>query len=285
MAALPALYDPMLERDAPAIRQAARLLAADRGLDELYLSVARFALLAYAPSQHAKHAVTAALAAHELRDEAGEHWLDLISEVAVYAADSREPWSEPPILDPPPLDEDQRGDLDELREATASQDRLRAERWLAKRIDDRDLERDLMIVAAEDASDFGHRAILTATATRLSHILGEKGRFAAMRIAVWEMCAHGGEGSVTPVALPELLNRAIAEQGSFEPVHVVFLFEALRRSARSGRARGAPVYPFARDYAQLLEAHMVVKRLEPDFPNVPWDAFLAAVKKNSESPA
>src|ERR1700686_3956389 len=88
-------YEALIERDVPRARAA----AAELHGDELFLSVARFAVLAYAPSQHAKHALLACLAASEAgaRDE-------VLVECAIYAAASRQPWSEPPILEPPLLD-------------------------------------------------------------------------------------------------------------------------------------------------------------------------------------
>ncbi len=286
-AAAPALYEPMLERDVDAIRSSAASFAADEGLDQLFLAVARFAVLAYAPSQHGKHAVISALSAHELRDE---RWLELITEVALYASLARQPWSEPPILEMPALDDSQRGDIGELREAMVSQDRPRAERWLAKRIDDP--LPDLFQVASEDADDFGHKLVMAVTAWRLAAILGEKGRFAALRVAMWEMTAYHGRLRPGPAEpLETLMARCVEERGSIESAHAVFLFEAQTRAAEISspasrppdRRRSTPVYALGRDYAQTLEAHAVVRRLEPRFPDARFDDFLAAVHQNLES--
>ena len=93
------LYEPLLERDLDAIPAAARAFADAHSLDELYLTIARFAVLAYAPSMHSKRAVMACRAAHVLRDACGERWIDWIVECARYAAESRQPWSEPPIIE------------------------------------------------------------------------------------------------------------------------------------------------------------------------------------------
>jgi len=90
------LYEPLLERDLEAIPAAARAFADAHSIDELYLAVARFAVLAYAPSMHGKRAVMAVRAAHAFRD------FDLIVECARYAARSRPPWSEPPIFEDAP---------------------------------------------------------------------------------------------------------------------------------------------------------------------------------------
>ena len=99
------LYEPFLERDEPAIRAAIREFRRSHTSEELFQNVARFAVLAFAPSQHAKHAMICCLSAWELREDLGNQWDDLLTECAIYAAASRQPWSEPPITDPPALDE------------------------------------------------------------------------------------------------------------------------------------------------------------------------------------
>ena len=288
MAGLAALYEPLLERDVEGIRRLAAEVARERGPDELYLTVARFAVLAYAPSQHSKHSVVAMLAAHELRHEAGERWQDLVTECAIYAAQSRQPWSEPPILSPPAPSE--RGDVDELREAVAAGDRMRGERWLARRIDD--CESDLLSVAAEDGADNGHKLILARTVLRLAPHLGDHARFAALRIAIWEMTAYPPEPAKPFAPLDELIVRAINERGSFESVHEVFRYEAsgaagvppAGRSKLDARdVRRSTVYALGRDYAQYLEAVMVVERLRARHPEVDYGPFLDAVHANLEA--
>src|SRR5260370_30388390 len=127
------VYEPRLERDESGIRTAIREFRRSHSAEELFTAVARFAVLAYAPSQHAKHAVISCRSAWDIREELGERFDDVITECAIYAAGSRLPWSEPPITDPPAIDAGQRGDIDELRQCVATADRLRAERWLAKR--------------------------------------------------------------------------------------------------------------------------------------------------------
>jgi len=87
------LYEPLLERDLDAIPAAARAFADEHSLDELYLAVARFAVLAYAPSMHSQRAVMSCRAVSDFRE------FDWIVECARYAAMCRQPWSEAPILD------------------------------------------------------------------------------------------------------------------------------------------------------------------------------------------
>ena len=91
------LYDRLIERDIDAIPAAVRRFRDTATSDELFRAIARFAVLAYAPAQHAKHAMLSCLAAFDLRDEAGAHDDDLLTECAIYAAQSRQPWSEPPM--------------------------------------------------------------------------------------------------------------------------------------------------------------------------------------------
>jgi len=311
------LYEPLIERDLGAIPGAVRQFRGDHSSDELFLAVARFALLAFAPSQHAKHALLACLAVHELREELGERLDEAVTELAIYAAGSRQPWSEPPIPDPPSIAADQRGDLEELLAAIETGDRHRAERWLAGRLDDPQLARDYFTAAANDLEDMGHKLIVSTAAWKLVPILGERGKYATLRVGVWEMTAYRGSLTLPGHAMPPeallaaLVDEAIASHGSLESVHAVFLLDAaltasslmnddsvLRRvcdgiGSRPRRAVSAPatmspalpIYRYARDYAQSLLAHAVAKRLRPRFPQLPLDAFIAAAHDNLEHAA
>ncbi|MFZ2490195.1 MAG: hypothetical protein WA208_01795, partial [Thermoanaerobaculia bacterium] len=86
-----ALYESLIERDLDAIPAAVRQFRDDHSSDELFLAVARFAVLAYAPSGHSRHALLACLSARDVRDVAGERFDDLLIECARYAAESRRP--------------------------------------------------------------------------------------------------------------------------------------------------------------------------------------------------
>jgi hypothetical protein len=275
------LYDPFIERDVPAMRAATAEFRREHSSHDLFLAVARFAVLAYAPSQHAKHALLAALSAYDVREQLGDRWDELLVECAIYAAQSRQPWSEPPMLDPPALDRKQRGDVDELRAAVDAGDRLRAERWLAKRIDDDDLAGDYFTVATDDFEDLGHKLIVANAAWRLAGILGEKGRFATLRIGVWEMAAYKGERYVEPGNAMDgetLLTKLIASADDIESLHRVFLLTAarpevdqrvrdflsnadLRPATRDLRPLDPPIYPLARDYGAYLKSWAI--NIEP----------------------
>ena len=276
------LYEPFIERDLKAIPAAVRAFRHEHGSEETFLAVARFAVLAYAPSQHSKHALLCCLAVHDLRDVAPDKFDDLVTECALYVAASRQPWSEPPMLDPPVVDE---------LPATFD-DRIGGERWLAARLDAPSLHHDYFEAAAHDFDDLGHKMIVSAAAWRLSNILGEQGRYATLRVGVWEDGAYGGEryqekGNALEhgALLDRLIDNMVAEKGSLESAHHVFLFDAameapddvrarvfdyltnnvapaLSRPAQVESLRHVPVYRFARDYGECLEAHAVALRLK-----------------------
>ena len=266
-------YESLIERDLAAIPRVVREFSAAHGSEEAWKAISRFAVLAYAPAQHAKHALLACLAAWEIRDQLGARFDDALVECATYAATSRQPWSEPPILDPPPPDPSAR-----LRGA----DRLEAERWLATNFD----AAEYFAVAADDFEDLGHKLIVANAAYKLSNLLGEKGRYAALRVGVWEMTAYGGEryeergGSVT---LDQLADNMVANRGDIESAHAVFLYDAALETGQEKRVsdylstierpsprlrgegarradEGPPVYSYARDCASYLKSHAVAQR-------------------------
>lgn len=296
------LYEPLLERDESGIRNAIREFRRDHTSDELFATVARFAVLAYAPSQHGKHSVLCCLSAYEARDILGEQFDDVLTECAIYAAASRQPWSEPPITDPPPIDRDQPGDAGELRACIDAGDHLRAERWLARRLDDPNLSRDLFRVAADDFEDLGHKLIMAVAAWRLAAIFGEQGRYATLRIAVWEMTAYRGPRYVESglaAANEQVIGNMVACGGDVISAHGVFLLDAalqtgdeevirrVRDSLGAAASRGEesggepphspkdPVYRLARDYGACLKSLSVARRLGDD-------RIIAAARYNLE---
>jgi hypothetical protein len=304
-------YEPFIERDLAAIPAAVAEFRAGHSAEETWTAVTRFAVLAFAPSQHSMHALLACLSVWDLREDLGERFDDAVVQCAIYAAASRQPWSEPPMLDPPKIDADQRGDVEELREAIAASDRLRAERWLAKRYDDADFASDYFAVASDDFEDLGHKLIVASAAMRLADLLGEKGRYAMLRVGVWEMVAVGsgelgvGSGSFDLDSLcSALVANVIANDGDIVSAHATFLFDAalqtnddaviarvadylsnVKESPKPGTRQPTPeipVYPFARDYGACLKAHAIAKRLRPRFANADFDGMLAAMHRNRE---
>lgn len=269
-----ALYEPLIERDFDAIAPAARAYLEAHSAEDLWTAVTRFAVLAHTPSQHSKRAVMSCLAAHRLREAMDEQrFVQWLCACARYAAESRQPWSEPPILDPPAVERGQPRDRAELQAAVAAGDRLRAERWLAARLSD--CEEDLRAVATGDA------LLMLDTALALEPLLGSKGRYALLRMAVQELFAPG-EHPREP--LDVLIDRAIERRGAVDAVRDVFVAASSRErpspSFPAGRGRGTlelSPYPLSRDYAQTLIAYSIANTL----PHRPAE-LLAAVRDNLE---
>ena len=273
-----ALFEPVLEREVGAIPAAARAFLETHTEEELWIAIARFAVLAHAPSQHSKRAVMAARAAYDVRGALGAGWVEMLIECARYAAESRPPWSEPPFLDPPPPDRSE-----SLRDAIAAGDRLRAERWLSAHLEDAEVE--LRELARGDA------LLVLDAALALEQHLGRKGRYTLLRMVLTELLA-ATEHVSDPLEV--LVARAIEERGSVDAVRAVFIklvedrhsclscpFSFSRvASSQTGQA-GVPVlhaYPLARDYAQTLIAHAVAHKLPARA-----DEFLAAVHHNLQN--
>jgi hypothetical protein len=165
------LYGPLLERDGEAISRSGRAFAAAHSVQELWIEIARFAVLAYAPSQHAKRAVMACCSAHALRDELGSSWLDMVIACANYAAQSRPPWSEPPILES--IDDSQ---------------------WPA-----------LETLDAE-----GDALLMLDIVRRLLPILGERGRSALQRMVMAELPGEtANDEPLDPAGAPDSVQRAL----------------------------------------------------------------------------
>jgi hypothetical protein len=211
------LYEPLIERDLNAIPDAVRAFLEEHSPHDLYLAVARFAVLAYAPSQHSKRAVMACRAAWQVREAMGEEkWIELLIQCARYAAEARQPWSEPPILD-----------------ALESPD-----------------EEELRAKAEGDA------LLMLDCALALLPILGEKGKGALLRMPVQEMEAEPNPGEDSNEPIETLIEKVVDSNGAIDTVRDVFIWAAKTHPATHQPSNSAtPIYPLARDYAQTLIAH------------------------------
>lgn len=314
------LYEPLIARDLKAIPAAVRKFRKSHSQTELFEAITRFALLSYSPSQHGKHAVLACLSAHDIWDQIRADLDEVLAACATYAAESRQPWSEPPITDPPSLPPDQALTIEEILQAVRAADRLRAERWLAARHKDEQFAKDYVRVASSDLSDQGHKLIVATGAWRLAEVLGEKGRFATLRIAVWEWTAQAEPASIDQAgdSIPSeellrlLIERLVLEKGSTLPFHSIALLDSAFAAAEIGgdesvlhtvqgtlelglRAKGSDaeeqssspievrpfgVYKLARDYGQCLKAFAITRRLQRRFPNVDCEPIIAASQHN-----
>lgn len=267
-----ALYEALIERDGEAIARHARAFASTEGLDELWRSVTRFAVLAWAPSQHSRRALMACRAAYDLRDLPGERFLPFIIECARYAAASRRPWSEPPIVETPETTGAPARDRD-LSDAIEAGDRPAAERWLAARLQSGESLAMLRAVLTGNA-------LLTAdTVLSLAPLLGSKGAWAVYRLAIADAFEADREPPIDH-ALASLLEEVVAEHGSIESVRRVFLYDAAHEQHSVHELPAFPLleeYELARDFAQTLIAHAVVSRL-PMIPQI--EPFLEAVHRN-----
>jgi hypothetical protein len=234
------LYEPLIERDLNVIPDAVRAFLEESSPHDLFLAVARFAVLAYAPSQHSKRAVMACRAAWDVRETMDEQsWIALLTECARYAAEARRPWSEPPILDA--LESPDAGEL----RANAKGDAL----------------------------------LMLDTALALLPILGEKGKGALLRMPVQEMEAEANAPDDANEPIEVLVKRVVDSKGSVDTVREVFLWAARQPDNPTTRqprdpATPPPIYPLARDYAQTLIAHAT------SIPEQLQTAFLAAVHHN-----
>ena len=311
------LYDSFIERDLAAIPAAVREFRGEHSSEELWQAVTRFAILAYAPSQHSKHALFSCLAAWDLRGRLGDRFDEVVTQCAIYTAASRQPWSEPPILEPPAIVPDSPRDRNELRQAIAAGDRLRAERWLAARFQEPGFAADFFAVAADDFEDLGHKLIAAVTAFRLAGLLGEKGRFAALRVGIWEMVAYRGSevrassSDCDPAALAaRLIEQMVAERGEVVAAHRLFLLDAALQCEEGGvlaqvcrslaaeigeiapppsaavrewRPNELPVYALARDYGELLKTWAVAQRLAERFSSLDAEGIVSAARDHLES--
>jgi hypothetical protein len=219
-----ALYEPLIERELAAIPAAADAFAEEHSDQELWVAVTRFAVLAYSPSQHGKRAVMACRAAYEVRDELGTEWRAMIVACARYAASSRPPWSEPPILDTPPVD---------------------------------DPYRELRAVAKGDA------LLMLDTVQALEPLLGEKGQSALVRMVRAELEAESEDVTEPLDVLVDRAIAERGSIESVRNVFVASARSELRlRLDRAVAAATAlQTYDLARDYAQTLIAHAVARTL------------------------
>ncbi|HUP65506.1 MAG TPA: hypothetical protein VM557_09510 [Thermoanaerobaculia bacterium] len=317
MSSIRLLYEPILQRDEPAIRIACAAFAEKEGDEALFHAVSRFAALAFNPSQHGRHAFLAGVAAWSLRDSP-DSFPEILVECAIYAAEGRLPWSEPPVTDPPAVGADHPAGLGEIEEAIEANDRNRGERWLAANLERPDLGARIFEVAARHLEDLGHPFIVAAASWKLSMLQDRHPSYAALRPAVAELCMkrEGGEargttgaGDRREIAL-RLIDVFARSGGDPEPFHDLALFASALEAeeegcpsaiaerviaAAGGGARpggqshelpepgSLAAYKLARDHAQRLKAEWIARVLERHWSGIDCSAMLAAADYNLRS--
>jgi hypothetical protein len=281
------LFEAMLYRDRDAIRGA---VTADGSDDPgaLFRDLMRFGVLAFAPSEHGRASFLAVRTAPKLELTTAQA-AALAYECAVYLADTRPPWSEPPIGDPPPLEAGQRDDQPEIEEAISSGDRLRGEKWLAANLAHEQLP--VRFFSAAIAAS-GESLLTIPVALALWDVALEVPahvRFSVLRNAVNDWTQHPHEVRVVSQSNRSWAEAmkpicAVAARGAatiFDLQRIVALDAARRLENTAGDAlsRGAvaailsdadddgggeervelkappPVYALARDYATYLQLY------------------------------
>lgn len=313
-----ALYEPLLHRDADGARAAITHALKTSTSDEVFEAVVRFTLLAFTPSEHGRASLLAVVAARDLGESSGERRDELTAECAIYSASVRAPWSEPPIADPPAIDDAQSDSIDEIRLAIEGKDRLRGERWLAKVIRGERPARRFFEAAALTLPRGTHDFVTTMGVWRVAERVPEQFRFASLRVAVAAWTA--GRSDEEPATRAETtgsidaMARRMAsayERGDGSPLEFrrIALFdaalavrsidacadigeEALHYCGDDGspdRLEGSvsdtplPVYSLARDYATYLQAVAIQERLRRAVDNDALARIRATAYKNLEN--
>jgi len=316
MPAVSLLYEPLIERDLETIPSRVAEFAAAEGDHALFEAVARFAYLAYSPSQHGKHALLAVLAAHDLRETLGDRFVDLLSECAIYAAQSRQPWSEPPITDPPVVTDH---DVP-LSRALDSRSRELGEQWLSARFRSDDFREEFFVSSARNLADFGHNVTVAAGVWRLAGLLGDADRYPLLRVALFEWLSRNELEGPRPssLSLGEIMravSRAVISENGSLSLHLLELMDAALTASESttdkeilvgvmgfvalqldafesdkARSLSRPsvedcIYRLGRDYAGVLLAHSIRSRRSRQFPDVDFDAVCAAAALSRDTAA
>ncbi|HVT44638.1 MAG TPA: hypothetical protein VMT00_09630 [Thermoanaerobaculia bacterium] len=313
------LYETMSVRALERIPRAVGKFRAAHSSSELFTAICRWAVAYYSTEEHSKHAFLACHSAHRLRESLGERFDDLLVECALYAADSRLPWSEPPVMEPPSIERDQPFDLGEIRDAVAAEDRPRGERWLARAIYEPDFAPRFLTVAADDFGDLGHNLIVATAAWELAEVFPEEGRFPLLRAATWEWMAHR-EGTYvekehaldTETLFDRWLDVLVCDGGSPIAFHALALLDAAIRASAiandrsillrvrdflsntlmtaparalqpgDGREESPPIYRLSLDYGEYLKACAIRRDLAPLFPTMEIDSLQRAARANLE---
>lgn len=307
------LYEALLTREQDQLRTLVENLCRTEGSREALDYVLRFAVLAFSPTLHSRGAVYASLAALDLLDELPEP-SRVIIECATYAAETRLPWSEAPITDPPEVKGIDAANPRHLDVAIRSRDLRAAERWLAAAIEEDAPAVEFFDAAARFAGEEGFGFTTAAAAWRIASY-APAARFVSLRTALLEWVrtreqssqARAESPAVTPRQVIDLYVMHEGKIDLFSPLLV--LDAALMAEAVTGKSgryspivdryaipvewrHGSPTdrawsigdlaYRYSRDYATFLLSVPISARLERELPECGAERIPGAAQYNLE---
>jgi hypothetical protein len=307
------LYEALLTREQDRLRELVENLCRAEGDREALDYVLKFAVLAFSPTLHSRGAVYASLAALDLLDGLPNP-SGVIVECAAYAAETRLPWSESPITDPPAVEGIDAANPRHLDEAIRRRDLRAAERWLAAAILEDAPAVEFFDAAARFAGEEGY-GFTTATAAWRIAEHAPAARFVSLRTALLEWVrVRDGAGArrvdATAVAPRKVIDLYVMQQGRIELFTPLLVLDAaLTAEAVTGkRDRYRPVvdryalpvewrhgaapecdwsmedlaYRYSRDYAAFLMSVPISHRLSRELPDSGAERIPSAAQHNLE---
>lgn len=301
------LLDPLLERDEQQIRARIASLAESEAAGALDDAVLQFAVLAHAPSLPSRSALLAAIAARRLDLQPSQR-VALLAEVAIYAAATRRPWSEPPIFEPPAPVNDTSGEA--VRRAIDGGDREHAEAWLHA------VHEDQQRLAEGSVAALSRNPESVLVTTACAGLLSEVDPHAVpamLRVIATEWTTGDEPARTTPHAdasaiASRLGSRYVRSGGDVFVARALLQLDAALRltdlgataelvqravdaidvpgaeetsHANLSRRGEAPVYRLARDFGSWLLLCEAAPRLATHFPSLDFDEVIAAAEENA----
>lgn len=180
-----ALYEALLTRDLDRAGELVMKECRESGAEAMRDSIMRFSVLAFSPSLHSRGAVYAALAVADVFDRF-EDQSSLLVECARYVGESRIPWSEAPVTEPPRVGEDQSTGDSAIDEAINSEDLHAAERWLAGLLQEEAPAGRFFDAASRHPGDEGYGFTTAVVSWRIAEHFPSAVRYAVLRMALLE---------------------------------------------------------------------------------------------------
>jgi hypothetical protein len=304
------LYEALLTREQDRLRTLVENLCRAEGNREALDYVLKFAVLAFSPTLHSRGAVYASLAALDLLDEMPNP-SDVIVECAGYAAETRLPWSEAPITDPPAVEGIDAANPRHLDDAVRTRDLRAAERWLAAAIREDAPAVEFFDAAARFAGEEGYGFTTAAAAWRIA-AHSPAARFVSLRTALleWVRVRDGGarRADAATVEPRQVIDLYVMQKGRLELFAPLLVLDAaLTAEAATGkRDRYRPVvdryavpvewrhgaapesdwsmedlaYRYSRDYAAFLMSVPISRRLSREMPDCGAERIPSAAQYN-----